>query len=92
MRTISGSANGATKNLSDETRVGVVEKDKCTEMQKTIVEENDEEEEEICLDEKIAPDGGWGWMVAVGLILVFVRNINYNYKRKEKNFFFHFFN
>ncbi|XP_051176329.1 uncharacterized protein LOC127291309 [Leptopilina boulardi] len=75
MRTISGSANGATKNLSDETRVGVVEKDKCTEMQKTIVEENDEEEEEICLDEKIAPDGGWGWMVAVGLILVFTTTI-----------------
>lgn len=72
MRTISGSANGATKIVSEESKVGGVEKENGTEMQKTIMEENDEEEEEIFDDEEIAPDGGWGWMVALGLILVFI--------------------
>lgn len=76
MRTISGSANGATKIVSEESKVGGVEKENGTEMQKTIMEENDEEEEEIFDDEEIAPDGGWGWMVALGLILVFVRNFH----------------
>lgn len=73
MRATSGSANGATKNISEEMKVGGVEKDNGTEMQKIIMKEKDEDEEEMCEDEKIPPDGGWGWMVALGLILVFVR-------------------
>lgn len=33
--------------------------------------EREEDEDEITLED-LAPDGGWGWMVAIAMILIFV--------------------
>lgn len=34
-------------------------------------EREEEDEDEITLED-LAPDGGWGWMVAIAMILIFV--------------------
>ncbi|XP_033216574.1 uncharacterized protein LOC117172597 [Belonocnema kinseyi] len=80
MHTTSGSASGATNNVSGETnlsRVGVpVEKENCKGKGKKYDEDDDEQENgELKEEENEAPDGGWGWMVALGLVVVFTTTI-----------------
>ena len=78
MRTTSGSASGATKNVSGEANISrlerQVEKENCDGKEKKDDEDEDEQEKEELKEEEEAPDGGWGWMVALGSVVVYVCN------------------
>lgn len=40
-------------------------------LEKNINNNFDDETEELTLED-LAPDGGWGWMIAIAMIIVFV--------------------
>lgn len=67
-------ANGTTTDAISinviETKNGAVEKKvhQIEEHNKEKEEELINEEDEITLED-LAPDGGWGWMIALGMIL-----------------------
>lgn len=50
-----------------------------------LLEANVEEDEDEITAEDLAPDGGWGWIIAVAMIVVFVSEILFEFKLKQKS-------